>query len=79
MQEDNLITESEATTKDESDKTMTPHKLVGTVCSICEQSLQAALHSAGLDTPERDRVVNNYRANVEKAFKDLRRPKHERG
>ena len=77
MDEEKYVPASEATASTEKSDHLSPNKLVGTVCSICEQSLQAALHSAGLESPERDRVVNNYRNNVEKAFRELRGPKHE--
>lgn len=58
-------------------KTLSPKRLVTNICGLCEQSLQAALHSAGLDAPERDRVVNNYRHNVANALKTLKVPKDE--
>lgn len=42
-----------------------------TICAICEQSVIAAMHSAGLDASERQRVINNYRVNVETAMTEI--------
>lgn len=76
MEEEHYVPASEATASTERTGHLSPNKLVGTVCSLCEQSLQATLHSAGLPTEERERIMRNYRSNVEKAFRELRGPKH---
>lgn len=73
---EDFANESEAAPSIDTSRPMTMNNVVANVCSICEQSLMAALHSAGLPAEDRDRVVHNYRSNVEQSFKQMRRPKN---
>lgn len=71
-----LALDDEAAPAAETEKVMSMNLVVSKVCGICEQSLHAALHSAGMSPEDQARIVSNYHSNVEKSFKLMRGTKY---
>lgn len=73
MSESEYPTEAEAEDGTISERSSVVHQMVNHITAICEQSLQAAIHSTGLLPEERVRLMSVYRKNVSQSLQALGR------